>query len=52
MKKQIGEGRQCYIICPMVEESGSLEAENVLDYSSMLQEEMGEGIVVSCCTAE
>ena len=48
MKKQIGEGRQCYIICPMVEESGSLEAENVLDYSSMLQEEMGEGIVVSC----
>lgn len=48
MKKQIGEGRQCYIICPMVEESESLEAENVLDYSSMLQEEMGEGIVVSC----
>lgn len=48
MKKQIGEGRQCYIICPMVEESESLETENVLDYSSMLQEEMGEGIVVSC----
>ena len=48
MKKQIGEGRQCYIICPMVEESESLEAENVLDYSSMLQEEMGEGIGVSC----
>ena len=48
MKRQIGEGRQCYIICPMVEESESLEAENVLDYSSMLQEEMGEGIVVSC----
>ena len=48
MKKQIGEGRQCYVICPMVEESESLEAENVLDYSSMLQEEMGEGIVVSC----
>lgn len=48
MKKQIGEGRQCYIICPMVEESESLEAENVLDYSSMLQEEMGDGIAVSC----
>ena len=48
MKKQIGEGRQCYVICPMVEESESLEAENVLDYSSMLQEEMGDGIVVSC----
>lgn len=48
MKKQIGEGRQCYVICPMVEESESLEVENVLDYSSMLQEEMGDGIVVSC----
>ena len=48
MKKQIGEGRQCYVICPMVEESESLEAENVLDYSPMLQEEMGDGIVVSC----
>ena len=48
MKKQVAEGRQCYVICPMVEESESLEAENVLDYSSMLQEEMGEGIVVSC----
>ena len=48
MKKQISEGRQCYIICPMVEESEHLEVENVLDYSAMLQEEMGSGIVVGC----
>lgn len=48
MKKQIAEGRQCYIICPMVEESENLEAENVMDYSAALQEEMGDGIVVSC----
>ena len=27
MKKQIAEGRQCYIICPMVEESEAMEAE-------------------------
>ncbi len=47
MKKQIAEGRQCYIICPMVEESESMEAENVIDYAAMLQEEMGDGIVVS-----
>ena len=33
MKKQIAEGRQCYIICPMVEESEAMEAENVTDYS-------------------
>ncbi len=46
MKKQIAEGRQCYVICPMVEESESLEAENVTDYACALQEELGEGIVV------
>ena len=46
MKKQIAEGRQCYIICPMVEESEAMEAENVTDYSRMLQGEMGTQIVV------
>ena len=46
MKKQIAEGRQCYIICPMVEEREAMEAENVTDYSRMLQEEMGPQIVV------
>lgn len=46
MKKQIAEGRQCYIICPMVEESEAMEAENVTDYSRMLQEEMGTQIIV------
>lgn len=48
MKKQVQEGRQCYVICPMVEESESLEAENVMDYSSMLSDEMGEQIRVGC----
>ena len=48
MKKQVLEGRQCYVICPMVEESESLEAENVMDYSSMLSEEMGGQIHVGC----
>lgn len=46
MKKQIGEGRQCYVICPMVEESENLEAENVMDYAEMLQEAMGSSIRV------
>lgn len=46
MKKKVAEGRQCYVICPMVEESESLEAENVQDYSKMLSEEMGEHINV------
>ena len=48
MKKQVQEGRQCYVICPMVEEREKLEAENVMDYSSMLSEEMGDQIRVGC----
>lgn len=47
MKKQVAEGRQCYVICPMVEESEHLEAENVVDYAQQLQEEMGDRICVS-----
>lgn len=46
MKKQIAEGRQCYVICPMVEESENMEAENVIDYAVTLQEALGEEITV------
>ena len=48
MKKQIAEGRQCYVICPMVEESENMEAENVTDYSRMLQDEMGADVQAGC----
>lgn len=41
IEKQVREGRQCYIICPMVEESEHLEVENVIDYTAMLREELG-----------
>lgn len=37
ISKQIQEGRQIYIICPMVEESEGLDAENVLDYTQKLK---------------
>lgn len=47
MQKQIAAGRQCYVICPMVEDSEALEAENVIDYARMLQEELGNAIKVS-----
>ena len=46
MKAQINEGRQCYVICPMVEESEHLEGENVIDYSKRLQAIMGDEIRV------
>lgn len=48
IRNQIAQGRQCYVICPMVEESESLEAENVQDYSSMLAGEMGPDIRIGC----
>lgn len=47
MKKQVLQGRQCYVICPMVEESEHLEAENVLDYAKTLQDELGTEISVA-----
>lgn len=46
IKNQVAEGRQCYIICPMVEESEHLEVENVVDYAAMLQETLGDAIKV------
>lgn len=46
IKKQVTEGRQCYVICPMVEESEFLEAENVIDYAGVLQCALGNTIKV------
>lgn len=37
MKREVSSGRQAYVICPMVEASEQLEAENVLDYSKALK---------------
>lgn len=48
MRRQISEGRQCYVICAMVEESEYIEAENVIDYAAHLQEEFGPSIRVAC----
>lgn len=38
IEKQVQMGRQAYVICPMVEESEGLEAENVTDYARKLRE--------------
>ena len=34
------------VICPMVEESEMIEAENVLDYTKLLREKLPTGIIV------
>ena len=36
--RQVREGRQVYIICPMVEESEGAEGENVTDYTERIRE--------------
>ena len=37
IERQVKEGRQAYVICPMVEESEGLDAENVIDYTKKLR---------------
>ena len=44
IEKQIREGRQAYVICPMVEESEGMDAENVLDYTQKLKENLPSDI--------
>lgn len=44
--KEVAAGRQAYVICPMVEESELIDAENVLDYTKLLRQKLPESIVV------
>ena len=44
--REVAAGRQAYVICPMVEESELIEAENVLDYTKILREKLPAGITV------
>ncbi len=38
IEKEVRSGRQAYVICPMVEESETIEAENVIEYTEKLKE--------------
>lgn len=42
--KEVGNGHQAYVICPMVEESETTEAENVVDYTERLRTELPANI--------
>ena len=39
-------GHQAYVICPMVEESEAMEAENVIEYAEKLKERLPYSIRV------
>ncbi len=43
---QVHAGHQAYIICPLVEESEGMEAENVKDYAAFVRSQLPEDITV------
>lgn len=47
MFDEIKKGRQVYVICPMVEESDNLEAENVVDYANNLRSIFPDDVTIS-----
>ncbi len=47
IERQVRQGRQVYVICPMVEESEGLDGENVLDYTKNLQVLLPRDITVA-----
>lgn len=48
IRKEIEQGHQAYVICPLVEESEELDAENVTDYAKKLQAYYRGEITVGC----
>ena len=42
IQKHVKEGRQAYVICPMIEESEKLEVQSVLNYTEELVKELPE----------
>ncbi len=47
IEKQVRAGHQAYVICPMVEESEMMEAENVIDYTKRIKAALPEDITVA-----
>ena len=48
IRKEIKKGHQAYVICPLVEESEEIDAENVTDYAKKLTEYYEGEIRVGC----
>ena len=40
IRKEVETGHQAYVICPMVEESEAMDAENVVEYTEVLRTEL------------
>lgn len=46
IKEQVNAGNQVYIVCPMVNESENIDAENVIEYADELKKIMGDDVRV------
>ncbi len=46
IRKEVESGHQAYVICPMVEESEAVDAENVVEYTQVLREQLPASFVV------
>lgn len=48
LEKEICAGHQAYIICPLVEASENLDANNVTDYTDQLRNALPESVRIAC----
>lgn len=46
IEKEVAKGHQVYIICPLIEYSEGVDAQNVTDYSEMLKDVLNEQITI------
>ena len=47
IEKEVSEGRQAYIICPMVDEGEMEELENVVSYTAKLKEKLSPSVQIA-----
>ena len=47
IEKEVAEGRQAYVICPMVDEGESDELENVVSYTAKLRENLSPSVQIA-----
>ena len=47
IRQQVAEGHQAYVICPMVEESDKMDAEDVVNYTEELRDNLGASVRIS-----
>lgn len=47
MEQEVNKGRQCYVICPMIEENEESELTNVINYTETLRENLDPSVRIA-----